>query len=142
MIKTNKEIVEIANKIGPVFPVDSANKKPMYKGWQESATRDPEGEGMEFPLGVGIKAGVTGERNLIIIDTDNEAAEQFLRENLTTDELDTYSVKSRRGKHYYYLADVGDDFTNKIGMVMDGLDVRATQTLPATAILMVSTTLS
>lgn len=116
-------ISEIAKNIGPVFPVDSVNKKPMFAGWQNSATRNPED--MKFPLGVGIKTGLSDGKNLVVVDIDNEVAEQYLRKNFTSAELDTYTVKTKRGKHYYFFGDAEDNFTNKIGLIVEGFDVRA-----------------
>lgn len=121
--KHSMDIIEVTKRIGPVFPVDAAKKKPLHTGWQEEATRNPAG--MDFPLGVGVKTGLSDGKNLVVIDTDNEAAEVYLRKNLTEKELDTYTVKTRKGKHRYFIADPEDDFRNKTGLVMHGLDVRA-----------------
>ncbi len=113
----------IARDIGPVLPADSARKRPLEKDWQDRATQAPEG--IDFTRGVAVKTGLHDGRNLIVVDVDNAEAEAYLTTYLTREELNTYTVKTRRGKHYYFLADPKDSYRNRIGLGVEGLDIRA-----------------
>lgn len=120
-------VVEMAQKIGPVFCVDARAKVPLEAGWQEQATCDPDQiSQMNFSQGVAIKTGVSRNQNLVVIDVDTPEAQSYLNDHCGRRELETFVVKTPRGGcHYYFKGDLDKPLKCRVGMEISGLDVRA-----------------
>lgn len=124
-----------------VFPVDSPEdahcsgtptekhssctvrgKHPRVR-WAERATTDPaqiEGMWVE-PSNVGVACGPSG---LVVIDEDQEGRFEAYANDQGVSIPRTFTVRTGRGRHYYFRAPQGVRIGNSPGDLGEGIDVR------------------
>jgi putative DNA primase/helicase len=97
-INQGQHALEAAKVPFDVFPLRARDKRPIARGWQSSATHDPEiveRYWHEHPeANIGIKTG----GGLVVLDADSPTGEAALRDFGLPP---TTTVSTGRGKHFY-----------------------------------------
>lgn len=128
------EIAIFASRIGfYVFPADPATKRPLIKGWQTLASRDPEEiQSLWASNPSAMIAVVTGNKSgYFVIDVDIEEGEDpnELYRNFA-DSVgglpDTLTVNTPSGgMHKYIRMPENIDLRNSVKKLGKGIDIRA-----------------
>ncbi len=99
-----------------VFPVAPRGKKPLLRGWQSSATSDPDVVEAIWASRPEANIGVACGGGLIVVDTDTPAGEEAVRELCVAK---TATVTTGRGRHFY----LRGESRNRTDL-LPGVDVR------------------
>lgn len=99
-----------------VFPVAPRGKKPLLRGWQSSATSDPDVAEAIWASRPEANIGVACGGGLIVVDTDTPAGEEAVRE---LGVAKTATVTTGRGRHFY----LRGESRNRTDL-LPGVDVR------------------
>ena len=119
--------LDMARRGFKVFPVSVGNRRPpAISGWQIKATTE-ESQIRQWWSERNYNVGVLMDEGLIAVDIDVKAgkqgAESFRALQLTTEERDTFRVRTASGGwHVYYSTD--DDLGNSPGDLGPGIDIR------------------
>lgn len=99
-----------------VFPVDG--KRPKVRHWREESAPWDEWTG-RWPKGAGFGIDC-GKSGLVVVDEDElGAVDAWLGFTPMT-----YTVRTGKGRHFYFRAPVGTVVRNSAGKVAPGVDVR------------------
>ena len=105
-----------------LFPLHPNTKRPVWKGWTQDATSDPE-RIREIWSERDYNIGVLTGNGLIVVDVDvkngKDGLMSFMMLGLPADTLCVETPSG--GFHYYY---EGPDVANSSGKIGEGLDVR------------------
>jgi hypothetical protein len=106
-----------------LLPVEARGKIPLIKKWSENASSDENQIRAWMKEFRGCNWGVaTGpESNLVIVDLDSDAAHERLKQWGTIPA--TFTVKTRRGWHLYFLYP-NAAIKTVAGEVAEGIDIR------------------
>jgi hypothetical protein len=106
----------------PVFPLRVGAKRPVAKGWTETATTDP-GEIAAIWQDQNYNIGVLTD-NLVVVDVDVKNGKQGMASFMALDlPMDTLTVRTPTGGlHVYYR---GPNVSLSVGALGDGLDIRS-----------------
>jgi len=98
--------LELANRGFSIIPLEPRNKKPLV-GWRDYQIERPNEKQIQqwwnsWPdANIGVVCGKVS--NLIVLDVDGESGFETLSQNgFYPEEHPTVTVKTNRGKHYYY----------------------------------------
>ena len=122
-----KSALDLAARGFKVFPVTpGARKPPAIGGWQTRATTN-EAQIKSWWANKPYNIGVFMDKGRIAVDIDVKSgkvgAQSFKKLNLSTEERDTFRVKTASGGwHVYYSTD--DDFGNSPGDIGPDIDIR------------------
>lgn len=107
-----------------VFPVRERGKTPLVK-WTHEATTDPAKITAEF-AGRSCNVGIAcGPSRLFVVDEDTPGAFADFAASHGVELPQTYTVRTGRGRHYYFAAPHGVDLGNAEGALKGhGLNVR------------------
>jgi putative DNA primase/helicase len=117
-----------ASRGWPVLPIAPGKKRPLISDWPRAASKDPAqidrwlAEHPEADVGV-----LTGAPSgLFVVDVDGEigAASWAGLEREHGAAPPTRTVRTARGRHYYFRLPAGTEIRNSAGNLGPGLDVR------------------
>src|SRR5690349_16391261 len=91
--------LECARNGLPVYPAKPRGKKPLWKGWQRSATTKEESLVEHWKRHPTANIGIAC-RGLVVLDADSERAVGAVEELCLPE---TTRVRTRRGSHWYFL---------------------------------------
>lgn len=125
------EAVKMAARGFRVFPLKPGTKRPLRKGWQQSASSDPL-EVFETWPSDNCNVGIATGREILIADADESGGKRGL-ESLDGFGLpETFTVATPRGGlHLYFAVPDGLEFSNSVERLAPGIDIRATGGLVA-----------
>ena len=107
-----------------LFPVKQRDKKPLIKDWPKLATSDKEtllGWATKYPnCNWGLATGP--DSGIFVLDADSDAALEEL--NKLGKRPTTYTVKTSRGWHFYFIYPSNSTIRSSAKQLADGLDVR------------------
>ena len=114
-----------------LFPVEPRGKMPLIRKWPERATCDMAilraWSQKYFRCNWGLATGPAG--GVWVLDADGEQGEAAIRSLIEQHGhgwTETLSVKTARGRHFYYVWPEAGGVRNSTGKLAPGLDIRGT----------------
>lgn len=106
------------------IPVRPKGKIPIPRDWtnaQYTEKQIKEFFNLNQEMNLGILTGRISE--LLVLDIDGEEGKQSLSDLLGSTKLDTFTVSTGKGVHYYFKTN--KDFRNSAGKIANGIDIRS-----------------
>lgn len=121
--------IQMASLNCPIIPLRPRDKRPLQKGWQDSATTNRETIEKYFNSinGIGINYGIVTGKGLLVIDIDSAEGEKHLLDLQSKHGQlpETFRVKTGKGRHLYFRFSETIELKNSAGKLGKNIDVRA-----------------
>jgi hypothetical protein len=122
-------VLDLASRGFQLFPVEVRGKQPLITEWPAKATSDPETVQTWMKQHVGCNWGLAcgSGSGVFVLDfdgTEGTAAIHGISERHGENWTRTLSVKTARGRHFYFKYPVVAVIRNSVSKLARGLDVR------------------